>query len=418
MASLLNVYSGYWDEKIRFLAADAIQGLVKFDPLHFVNVSILEKCCERTDSLRKFSAFQLRDLLQRLKIRFTTLLYSTTSDPYSLPDVTVSSELSISTSYSSISDSLQSSSSSDVTASSTTTAILFCYFDPKTSKRQYFSIPEKIVYYAAKNATSLAMFQKLLHTCKYFFIVNPVVIVPMLTCYSGIWEACYYGGKKCFQFKDSQTFNFKIWTPHYFTNLHCNVSQIFPWIYKNDANIIQFGPNMPCLTFDEFMYIAGNAKMLRMFSGSVKYSNGENVLLEDIVKNLPKLKSLHLTCTFDESNVTKRTASKLMEIQHFKQMSHITLNSIPETLDIGTMFDFIMENKHIKIELFYHRQVSNPCKELIQEYNNRLQNENGYDSIIKYCNIIYSNNRYIYFEELMFPWNEKNEKWEFLWDKE
>uniref|UniRef100_A0A914Q9Q7 Tubulin-specific chaperone D n=1 Tax=Panagrolaimus davidi TaxID=227884 RepID=A0A914Q9Q7_9BILA len=40
MESLLNVYSGHWDEKIRFLAADAIQGLVKFDPLHSVNVLI------------------------------------------------------------------------------------------------------------------------------------------------------------------------------------------------------------------------------------------------------------------------------------------------------------------------------------------------------------------------------------------
>uniref|UniRef100_A0A914QBM9 Uncharacterized protein n=1 Tax=Panagrolaimus davidi TaxID=227884 RepID=A0A914QBM9_9BILA len=97
-----------------------------------------------------------------------------------------------------------------------------------------------------------------------------------------------------------------------------------------------------------------------------------------------------------------------MEIQHFKQMSHITLKSIPETLDIGTMFDFIMENKHIKIELFYHPQVSNPCKKLIQEYKNRLQNENGCDSIIKYCNTSYSKDGFIIFVdindgELMIP---------------
>uniref|UniRef100_A0A914R143 Uncharacterized protein n=1 Tax=Panagrolaimus davidi TaxID=227884 RepID=A0A914R143_9BILA len=75
-----------------------------------------------------------------------------------------------------------------------------------------------------------------------------------------------------------------------------------------------------------------------------------------------------------------------MEIQHFKQMSHIILSNIPETLDIGTMFDFIMENKHIKIELFYQREVSNPCKELILEYYDRLQNENGCDSIIDLYN--------------------------------
>uniref|UniRef100_A0A914PIM2 Uncharacterized protein n=1 Tax=Panagrolaimus davidi TaxID=227884 RepID=A0A914PIM2_9BILA len=249
-----------------------------------------------------------------------------------------------SSTYSTASDSdfSQSSSSSVVTVSSTKTAILLCYFDPTTSKRQYFSIPEKILYYAAKNATSSTMFQKLLQTCKYFFIVNPVVFVPLLMCCSGSWDACNYGGKVWFQFKDSQTLNFKVWIQHQFLNFNGNVSRIFPWIYKSDAKFIQFGPYMPCMTFDEFMCIAGNAEELTMFSPSVKYSNGEIVLLEDIIKNLPKLKSLHLTCTSDESNVTKRTASKLMEIQHFKQMSHITLNSIPETLDIGTMFDFIM----------------------------------------------------------------------------
>uniref|UniRef100_A0A914PDB9 Uncharacterized protein n=1 Tax=Panagrolaimus davidi TaxID=227884 RepID=A0A914PDB9_9BILA len=107
-------------------------------------------------------------------------------------------------------------------------------------------------------------------------------------------------------------------------------------------------------------------------------------------------------------------------------------------MDIGTMFDFIMENKHINIELFYQRQVSNPCKELIQECYNRLQNENGCDSIIKYDGIMdyenwdelsstaVTNASYVIVdsfvdendEELMFPWNEKNEEWELPWDKE
>uniref|UniRef100_A0A914Q328 DUF38 domain-containing protein n=1 Tax=Panagrolaimus davidi TaxID=227884 RepID=A0A914Q328_9BILA len=304
---------------------------------------------------------------------------------------------------------------------------LLYYFDPTTSKRQYFSIPEKIVYYAAKNATSPTMFQKLLQTCKYFFIINPVVIVPLLKCFYGDWYACNSVGKKCFQFKDSQTLYFKVWIQHEFDSYSGNVSRIFPWIYKCDAKTVCFGSLKQCLKFEEFMYIAGNAKKLRMFSQPVKYSNGENVLLEDIVKNLPKLKSLHFSFDDDESDVTETTAYKLLEIQHFKQMSHITLSNIPETLDIGTMFDFILENKHKKIQLFYHHQISYPSKKLIRECSDMLQNESGCDSIIKFYELyvpsLYSTiSSYSLSSsdgELMFPWNEENdEEWEFPWDKE
>uniref|UniRef100_A0AC35GDS1 Uncharacterized protein n=1 Tax=Panagrolaimus sp. PS1159 TaxID=55785 RepID=A0AC35GDS1_9BILA len=95
------------------------------------------------------------------------------------------------------------------------------------------------------------------------------------------------------------------------------------------------------MTFEELMCIAGNAEQLTMFGQTVKYSNGKNVLLEDIIKNLLKLKSVHIS-SLDESNVTETTASKLMEIEHFKQMSHISLSNIPETLDVETMVDFIL----------------------------------------------------------------------------
>uniref|UniRef100_A0A914QTL1 Uncharacterized protein n=1 Tax=Panagrolaimus davidi TaxID=227884 RepID=A0A914QTL1_9BILA len=306
---------------------------------------------------------------------------------------------------------------------------IFYYFDPTTSKRQYFSIPEKIVYYAAKNATSSTMFQKLLHTCKYFFIVNPVIIVPLLKCFYGDWYACNIDGKKWFQLRDS--LYFKVWIQHEIDNHSGFVSRIFfPGIYKNDAKIICFGYK-PCMTFDEFVYIAGNAEKLTMYGQTVKYSNGEIVLLEDIIKNLPKLKFLDFSCTLDEIDVTERTASKLMEIQHFKQMSHINLKNIPETLDVGTMFDFILENKHIKIKLWYHYQISDPCKELIRECSKRLRNENGCDSTIRWFTTehgIYVPSLYSTISlyslsssdgELMFPWNEENdEEWEFPWDKE
>uniref|UniRef100_A0A914Y3C6 Tubulin-specific chaperone D n=1 Tax=Panagrolaimus superbus TaxID=310955 RepID=A0A914Y3C6_9BILA len=49
MESLLNVFSGHWDEKIRILAASAIQGLVKFDALYSVNI-LLPKFYEKLSS--------------------------------------------------------------------------------------------------------------------------------------------------------------------------------------------------------------------------------------------------------------------------------------------------------------------------------------------------------------------------------
>uniref|UniRef100_A0AC35FBZ1 Uncharacterized protein n=1 Tax=Panagrolaimus sp. PS1159 TaxID=55785 RepID=A0AC35FBZ1_9BILA len=87
------------------------------------------------------------------------------------------------------------------------------------------------------------------------------------------------------------------------------------------------------------------------------------------------------------------------------------------------------ENKHIKIQLRYHHQISDPCKELIRECSYRLQNESGCDSTIGWfaeqlygTSLVSTVSLYSLSSddgELMFPWNEENdEEWELPWDKE
>uniref|UniRef100_A0A914Q6B4 Uncharacterized protein n=1 Tax=Panagrolaimus davidi TaxID=227884 RepID=A0A914Q6B4_9BILA len=44
--------------------------------------------------------------------------------------------------------------------------------------RQNWSLPNSIIYYISKNPSTSKSFQKLIQSCKYFFIKNPIIIVP------------------------------------------------------------------------------------------------------------------------------------------------------------------------------------------------------------------------------------------------
>uniref|UniRef100_A0A914QYN5 Uncharacterized protein n=1 Tax=Panagrolaimus davidi TaxID=227884 RepID=A0A914QYN5_9BILA len=173
---------------------------------------------------------------------------------------------------------------------------------------------------------------------------------------------------------------FKIWLDHKFVHEHGNVFPVIPGIYKNDATVFRLCANYHDITFKEFLLITGNAEKLYMKNHTIKYENGKVVPFEDIVANLPKLKSLDYYS--DGMDFTPDSANKLMEISHFKNMSHLSLYDIPETLDVAKMFDFMVANKHLKVNLCYIRQVSDQFKILLKKYSQMLKKEKNCTSTI------------------------------------
>uniref|UniRef100_A0AC34FGX2 Uncharacterized protein n=1 Tax=Panagrolaimus sp. ES5 TaxID=591445 RepID=A0AC34FGX2_9BILA len=53
------------------------------------------------------------------------------------------------------------------------------YFTGPHGRREW-SLPDSIMYYMAMNPKSAEVYQKLVKSCKYFYIKNPIVVVPDL----------------------------------------------------------------------------------------------------------------------------------------------------------------------------------------------------------------------------------------------
>uniref|UniRef100_A0A914QRM5 Uncharacterized protein n=1 Tax=Panagrolaimus davidi TaxID=227884 RepID=A0A914QRM5_9BILA len=47
--------------------------------------------------------------------------------------------------------------------------------------RQNFALPDSIIHYIAKNPKTWMLYQKIIRTCKYFFVKNPILVVPLLS---------------------------------------------------------------------------------------------------------------------------------------------------------------------------------------------------------------------------------------------
>uniref|UniRef100_A0A914PL00 Uncharacterized protein n=1 Tax=Panagrolaimus davidi TaxID=227884 RepID=A0A914PL00_9BILA len=56
--------------------------------------------------------------------------------------------------------------------------------------RQNFSLPNNIIYYILKNPKSAKFYQKMVQSCKYFFIKNPIIVIDtkLWFCDENRWE--------------------------------------------------------------------------------------------------------------------------------------------------------------------------------------------------------------------------------------
>uniref|UniRef100_A0AC34FF28 Uncharacterized protein n=1 Tax=Panagrolaimus sp. ES5 TaxID=591445 RepID=A0AC34FF28_9BILA len=272
-----------------------------------------------------------------------------------------------------------------------------CFFDGTTQINQKFSIPEKILYYMAKNPKNAAVFQKLIETCKYFFIQNPIIVAPQLVCIKKEWYACSkyeFKGRKCQRgFKiNNLPSNYKIWLSDKIVIRagDDSILQIMPRIYQSDAIDITFENDDHILTFKEFLFLASNAERMVLDNRSIKYENGDTVPFETIIKSLPKLKWLNYESD-NGKDITSNSAMNLIE--DFKRFSYLNLNGLNEKFNVKTIYDFIIKNRHVVLDLCYRRDISETYKERINKYSDRLEyyNRNKCRSTITFSGM-----RYVY----------------------
>jgi hypothetical protein len=270
--------------------------------------------------------------------------------------------------------------------------ILMRYYSNNASFRstyrlQAFPFRDTLICYITQNPASSKLYQKMIQSCKYFFIKNPIFIVPHI-CYDPR-KGWYTEGSR--PSKDRPNYRTiylnkitsKIWITDSLnvwgsTTNSPVVTSIMPKIYQCDATSIFIDDQM--FSFNDLMVIASKCEIL-VLSDVVVMNNDEivpetekdqfyfenAVSLEVLLKALPNVKSFKYILPNNSLNIiTTKTAEELLKIPHFLSLDEFEIEETPEIFDIESFYGHIKKNKKTKIYLDFSRQISEAYKTRLQ----------------------------------------------------
>uniref|UniRef100_A0A914PUX0 Uncharacterized protein n=1 Tax=Panagrolaimus davidi TaxID=227884 RepID=A0A914PUX0_9BILA len=210
-----------------------------------------------------------------------------------------------------------------------------------TYHRQLFALPDPIMEYIAKNPQFAEHYQKMINSCKYFFIKNSILVISDLFYNSGNgWEmkSSISGGLKKI---DMNKLSSKLWITDYLrvnaTTSDKNVLlSIIPKIDKCQAERLDIFKQE--IVYEELDILGKFAKDVYLYGSVVKYQNGKNVELEKIVKAFPE--ATDIFCPLD-SIISAKTVKELLKLPNFSKLNSLNIINIPEDFDIESFFVFI-----------------------------------------------------------------------------
>uniref|UniRef100_A0A914QV82 Uncharacterized protein n=1 Tax=Panagrolaimus davidi TaxID=227884 RepID=A0A914QV82_9BILA len=163
--------------------------------------------------------------------------------------------------------------------------------------RQNFSLPNNIIYYISKNPKSAKLYQKMIQTCKYFFIKNPIIVIDSRLAFC---ENQWLIKRKPY---DISNVTCKFWITDDLSiasnSLKINedmnknvVSSIIPKVYKCASKYLTlFNQN---IFFHDLYFLIKSAEEIYFSDVCVKNDDGSNVAIEKIIEIAVKAKSFTL----------------------------------------------------------------------------------------------------------------------------
>uniref|UniRef100_A0A914PYL4 Uncharacterized protein n=1 Tax=Panagrolaimus davidi TaxID=227884 RepID=A0A914PYL4_9BILA len=234
----------------------------------------------------------------------------------------------------------------------------------ETFCQQSFSLPsDSIIYYILMNPSTPELYQKLIQICKYFFINNPILIVPEV----------YFTGEDLLEFKLNENFfhkiSSKIWItdiihiyqPYTKSDEEYIIPFIKPKVYRNDVKSIEIG--IKNMFLDDFIFISSKAETVLLWPFSLINEDGSIVPLEKIIENLSAVKDFEYQLPNDDDAtkiITSKTVEELIKIPHFSNLDSFFLNyHVPENFDIENFYEnYVKKNKKTKISLVFDTKLS------------------------------------------------------------
>lgn len=169
-------------------------------------------------------------------------------------------------------------------------------FLSSVNPRQEWPLPYFMICYITENPLTAKVYQKLIQSCKHFFIKNPIIV----------FEHLFLNPEENYAFLNhfGRPFNMenalcKLWmtdkfncsvfaliTPSYRTSL------IIPQIFRCDAKVVRLSNQE--ISYNEFLFLSSNVEKIGLYYTPVKYEDGTNVPLEKLVKHVLNAKEICL----------------------------------------------------------------------------------------------------------------------------
>uniref|UniRef100_A0A914PCK0 Uncharacterized protein n=1 Tax=Panagrolaimus davidi TaxID=227884 RepID=A0A914PCK0_9BILA len=233
---------------------------------------------------------------------------------------------------------------------------------------QNFALPGTIMYYIRMNPKTAALYQKLIKSCKYFFVKNSILIVKGLFHYS---DDEWFVDRKPF---DLSKLECKLWitdelvvTPK--TSVKAGnqsiLSSLMPKLYRCDAKYLHLYDQV--ITFRDLSLLISSADDISFYDATIKNENGSNVALEKVIEIAVKAKSIVISSNNVLTNITSKTFTELLKIPHFRQIDYCCIEDIPDIFDIEAFYTYMKKNKTTKFNLGFVRSISDAYKARLEE---------------------------------------------------
>uniref|UniRef100_A0A914QH66 Uncharacterized protein n=1 Tax=Panagrolaimus davidi TaxID=227884 RepID=A0A914QH66_9BILA len=220
-------------------------------------------------------------------------------------------------------------------------------------------MPDSVIFYVAKNPKTAELYLKMVKTCKYFFVKQPIIIVPNLRDGNGKW--------RCGEVPLNLTkYNCKYWiTGEIYASasefVDKNIfSPIIPKLYRCDVKCLYLFDQV--ISYHDLSLLITSAKRIRFDNVVVKHADSSDVPLEDIVTVAVNAKSVYV----DKPTITPKTMKKLTKLSHFLKLDGFHLSDLTEVFDIDEFYGYMKKNLRTKFCIGFDPQISDAFKNRVE----------------------------------------------------
>uniref|UniRef100_A0A914PJA5 Uncharacterized protein n=1 Tax=Panagrolaimus davidi TaxID=227884 RepID=A0A914PJA5_9BILA len=218
---------------------------------------------------------------------------------------------------------------------------------------QEFSFRKPIMEYIWKNPSTPKVYQKLIQCCKIFFFKNAILVIENLEYYNG-WRYCK--GKDCskcpygrhvMEKLDTDKLLCDIWLSeklcvNTYGNLGRIASNFIPKISR--YNVVNLQLFNELLYFDELKFLSKGVKECSLHWNLVKYSNGEEVPLENIIRLFTNSKRVFMNFSHQSKNAACRSYDDFIDA--CSTIKDVSFHLIPNDFDVPKFYQHLKKSKN------------------------------------------------------------------------